>query len=97
MYKVMISYNMLPGKEQECQDSLANKIAPGLARLGFRFSDVWYTLYGNSPQILGGGTVKDVEEAQRIFQSDTWLDMKRQFEEITSDLQVKLVVGREEE
>jgi len=97
MYKVMISYNMQPGKEQECQDSLANKIAPGLARLGFRFSDVWFTIYGNSPQILGGGIVKDMDEAQRIFLSDAWQDMKKQFEQITNDLQVKLVLARGDE
>ncbi|MFN8445659.1 MAG: hypothetical protein U0175_33015 [Caldilineaceae bacterium] len=97
MYKVMISYNMQPGKEQECQDTLANKVAPGLARLGFRFSDVWFTIYGNSPQILGGGVVKDMDEARRIFLSDAWSELKEQMERVTNDLQVKLVVAREEE
>lgn len=97
MYKVMISYNMQPGKEQECQDTLANKVAPGLARLGFRFSDVWFTIYGNSPQILGGGVVKDMDEARRIFLSDAWSELKAQMERVTNDLQVKLVLAREEE
>lgn len=97
MYKVMISYNMQPGKEQECQDTLANKVAPGLARLGFRFSDVWLTIYGNSPQILGGGVVKDMDEARRIFLSDTWQDLKAQMERVTNDFAVKLVQAREEE
>lgn len=97
MYKVMISYNMQPGKEQECQDTLANKVAPGLARLGFRFSDVWFTIYGNSPQILGGGVVKDMDEARRIFLSDAWSELKEQMERVTNDLQVKLVLAREEE
>ena len=97
MYKVTISYNMQPGNEQECQDSLANKVAPGLARLGFRFSDVWFTIYGNSPQILGGGLVKDMDEARRIFLSDTWLELKTHMERITTDFQMKLVMAREEE
>lgn len=97
MYKVMISYNMQPGKEHECQDFLANKIAPGLGRLGFRFSDVWLTLWGRSPQILGGGTVKDVADAERIFLSDAWIEMKGQMERLTTDFQVKLVNAREEE
>lgn len=88
---------MQPGKEQECQDILANKIAPGLARLGFRFSDVWLTIYGNSPQILGGGVVKDLDEARNIFQSDSWDEMKRQMEKVTSNFEMKVVMAREEE
>ena len=72
MYKVTISYNMQPGKEQECQDSLANKVAPGLARLG-------------------------LDEARRIFLSDTWLELKTHMERITTDFQMKLVLAREEE
>ena len=50
MYKVLISYDMQKGKEQECQDYLVNKLAPGLARMGFQFADVWYTVWGNSPR-----------------------------------------------
>ncbi len=97
MYKITISYNMQPGKEQECQDFLANKIAPGLGRLGFRFSDVWFTIWGKSPQILGGGLVKDVDEAERIFLSDAWVELKKQMERLTTDLQIKLVNAHVEE
>ena len=52
MLKVLISYDMQTGKEQECQDYFVNKFAPGLAKMGFRISDVWYTMWGDAPQIL---------------------------------------------
>ena len=96
MLKVMISYNMQPGREQECQEYLIQKMAPGLEKLGFRFSDVWFTVWGKSPQILGGGMVKDADEAQRIFFSDAWGTMKRDMERITSNFNMKVVHARTE-
>jgi hypothetical protein len=89
--KIMISYDMRKGKEQECQDYLVNKLAPGLGRLGFRFSDVWYTIWGKSPQILGGGEVKDAEQAQEIFSSTTWERMVGDLEPLTENLRVRLL------
>jgi hypothetical protein len=94
MMKVLISYDMQKGKEQECQEYLVNKMAPGLGRLGFRFSDVWYTIWGKSPQILGGGEVKDVAQAQAIFRSEQWLRMEADMKRLTDNFKLRLVQSR---
>ena len=94
MVKVMISYDMQKGKEQECQEYLVNKLAPGLGRLGFRFSDVWYTIYGESPQILGGGEVRDISQAQEIFRSDSWEKMLSDLQPLTENFKIRVVRGR---
>lgn len=96
MIKVMISYDMQQGKEQECQEYLVNKLAPGLGRLGFRFSDVWYTIWGGTPQILGGGEVEDVDTAQEIFESDEWERMRRDLEPMTENFKIRVVRAREQ-
>lgn len=93
--KVLISYDMQEGKEQECQEYLVNKLAPGLGRLGFRFSDVWYTIWGKSPQILGGGEVKDQAQAQAIFNSDVWQRMAGELEPLTENFKLRLVNSRD--
>ncbi|MBV7330467.1 hypothetical protein KFU94_19920 [Chloroflexi bacterium TSY] len=74
MYQVQISYNWRDGKERECQEFLANKLAPGLAQLGFQFQDVQYTMWGNSPQIVGNGLVDTLSKAQEIFHSSASVD-----------------------
>lgn len=94
MLKVLISYDMQKGKEQECQEYLVNKLAPGLGRLGFRFSDVWYTIWGKSPQILGGGEVKDQAQAQTIFTSEAWRRMAGDMQGLTENFKLRLVEGR---
>lgn len=96
MVKVLISYDMMAGKEQEAQDYLIHKLAPGLARLGFRISDVQYTLWGNSPQILSGGEVENLEQAQRIFLSDTWERLERGMKTLTNNFKVRVVKSQHE-
>lgn len=92
--KILISYDMQKGKEQECQEYLVNKLAPGLGRLGFRFADVWYTIWGGSPQILGGGEVRDLSQAREIFHSDTWERMRTDLDPLTENFKLRVVSGR---
>lgn len=96
MVKVMISYDMQKGKEQECQDYLVNKLAPGLARMGFQFSDVWYTVWGGSPEILGGGEVDSLEKARTIFGSNTWERLSRGMEGLAENFKVRVVRAEDE-
>lgn len=91
MIKVLISYDMQSGKEQECQDYFVNKFAPGLAKMGFRISDVWYTMWGESPQILSGGIVDDVTRAQQIFQSNPWEKLVDGIEPMTQNFRIRFL------
>jgi hypothetical protein len=96
MYKILISYDMQKGKEQECQEYLVNKLAPGLARMGFQFSDVWYTVWGSSPEILGGGEVESLEKARTIFNSNTWERLARGMDGLSENLKVRVVRADDE-
>lgn len=91
MVKVTISYDMLEGKEQECQEFLVNRMAPALSELGFQVADVWYTVWGNSPQILSGGEVDTVEDALRIFESTEWTSITDDIEALTENFQVRFL------
>ena len=96
MYKVLISYDMQKGKEQECQEYLVNKLAPGLARMGFQFSDVWYTVWGSSPEILGGGEIDSIEKARNIFTSNTWERLAHGMEDLAENFRVRVVRAENE-
>jgi hypothetical protein len=94
MVKVMISYDMQEGREQEAQDYLVNKLAPGLAKLGFRLSDVMFTVWGNSPQITSAGELEDVETARTIFHSSDWRSLAEGMDELTTNLHVRVMSSR---
>lgn len=91
MLKVLISYDMQDGKEQECQEYLANRVAPTLSGLGFQVADVWYTVWGNSPQILSGGEVESLSEARRIFLSDEWRQIEEKLGDLVENYRVRVV------
>lgn len=95
MLKVKITYDMREGHEQEAQDYLVNKLAPGLAKLGVRVSDVWYTVWGNSPQITSGGEVEDLEKVRAIFSSREWGKLAEGMEELTKNFSVKVTRGKD--
>lgn len=92
-YKVMITYDMQEGREQECQEYLVNKLAPGLAKLGLRVSDVWYTVWGNSPQITSGGEIEDLDKARNIFHSSDWESLAAGMEDLATNFKVKVIRG----
>jgi hypothetical protein len=94
MLKVKISYDMREGREQECQEYLVNKLAPGLAKLGLRVSDVWYTVWGNSPQITSGGEVEDLDKARTILTSREWGRLAEGMEELTTNFRVQVTRGK---
>ena len=91
MVKVTISYDMLEGKEQECQEYLINRMAPALSELGFQITDVWYTVWGNPPQILSGGEIDDMDDARRIFESEEWAEIAENIEPLTENFQVRFL------
>lgn len=95
MLKVKITYDMREGREQEAQEYLVNKLAPGLAKLGIRVSDVWYTVWGGSPQITSGGEVEDLEKVRTIFSSSEWNKLAEGMEELTTNFKVHVTRGRE--
>ncbi len=91
MFKVMISYDMRDGREQEAQEYLVNKLAPGLAKLGFRVTDVLYTVWGAPPQITSGGEIDDLDKARAIFLSPEWEKLAAGMEELTQNFKVRVV------
>ena len=97
MLKVKITYDMREGREQECQDYLVNKLAPGLAKLGMRVSDVWYTVWGSSPQITGGGEMEDLDKVRSIFTSREWIRLAEGMEELTTNFRVQVTRGKSSE
>jgi hypothetical protein len=48
-------------------------------------------MWGNSPQILSGGTVEDIAQAQKIFQSNSWEKLADGMEALTENFRVRVV------
>lgn len=92
MVKVLLSYDMVHGREEECQRYVMQTLAPGLARLGFRITDAWYTLWGeDAPQILGGGLLQNTQEAERLIYSREWDSLIEGLDPFVENFRVRVV------
>ncbi len=49
--KLLMSWDILPNREQEYFEFVISDFIPDLKQLGIRPVDAWYTMYGDHPQI----------------------------------------------
>ncbi|MCP4541016.1 MAG: hypothetical protein GY832_28095 [Chloroflexi bacterium] len=91
MFKLLMSWNIRPGREDEYFEFVVREFGPGLIKMGVRPTDAWYTQYGNGPQILQGGIMEELEKLQRALASNEWLEMKKKLLVYVTDYNQKII------
>ena len=89
--KLVISYNMQPGKEEACQRYIVQEVGAVLNKFGFRFTEAWYTAWGNGPQIMGCGLLESAEVARELLNSDAWHKSIAGLQRYVTDLSVRAI------
>lgn len=70
--KVILTWDIKPGKEQFYYGFMVGDYLPKINNLGLELTDAWVTVYGNEPQILVGAVMPSVEAAQALVSSPDW-------------------------
>lgn len=91
MFKLLMFWNIRPGREGDYFEFVVREFGPGLIKLGVRPTDAWYTQYGDRPQIIHGGVVDDLESLQRALASDEWRSLKEKLLTYVTDYSQKIV------
>lgn len=91
MVKLLMGWNIVPGRENDYFDFVVQEFEPGLADLGLQTTDVWYTAYGDWPQIITGTVASDLETMRRILASEQWRRLKERLLEYVTDYQQKVI------
>lgn len=91
MVKLLMGWNILPGREREYFDFIVQDFEPGLAGLGLQTTDVWYTAYGDWPQIVTGTIASDLETMNKVLESEGWRELKSELLLYVSDYQQKII------
>ncbi len=91
MMKVLMSWDIRSGREAEYFEFAVKEFAPGLNRLGLQTSEVWYTLYGDCPQMLHGCVAEDLPTIQKILKTDEWRELITKLGEYVTDFHQKVV------
>jgi hypothetical protein len=72
MVKLLMQWDIKPGREQDFSEFMVRELAPKLMQLGVQPSEVLYTLWGKGPQILAIGVIESQEKAASVLNSAGW-------------------------
>lgn len=88
--KVIMTWDIIPGREQEYFEFVVRRFMPGVQKLGMALSDAWVTIYGDHPQILVGAVVPDKKKAERIISSEAWQNLNNRLLDYVQNYELKV-------
>lgn len=91
MMKLLMSWNIRPGREAEYFEFVVKEFAPKLMGLGLQPSEAWYTVYGDGPQILTGSVADDMRTIQNALSTSEWQELMDRLGEYVTDYHQKII------
>lgn len=92
--KLIMTWNILPGREQDYFEFVVRDFIPGMQRLGLEPSDAWYTLYGEQPQIIVAAQMQTLIDLNKVLESSDWQDLIKLLMDYVKDFEYKIVSAR---
>lgn len=92
--KLIMTWDILPGREQEYFEFVVRDFIPGVQRMGMEPSDAWFTMYGSQPQILAAIQMPSINSLNHVLDSSEWKDLTQQLLDYVDNLQYKVVQAR---
>lgn len=94
MVKLLMFWDIKPGREQAYFEFVVREFAPGLMRLGLQPTEAWYTIFGEGSQILTGGVTENMEDMRRFLNSEDWHALHEKLTNYVTNYQQKVVPAR---
>jgi hypothetical protein len=91
MVKLLMSWDIQSGNEAEYFQFVIQEFVPGLLRLGLQPTEVWFTAYGDCPQIQAGGLASDLGTMDKIIHGSDWVELRQKLEGFVSGYQQKVI------
>ena len=92
--KLLMSWNIVPGREQEYFEFVVREFMPEIQELGLEATEAWVTVFGDQPQILAAVRANDVAELRQIMLSQEWDGLTARLLDYVKDLEFKTVSDR---
>jgi hypothetical protein len=89
--KLLMTWDIIPGKEQEYFEFVVREFVPGMQGLGIQPTEAWYTTYGERPQILTGFTADDLAMIDAVLAMDEWSTLKDRLLDFVTNFEWKVV------
>jgi hypothetical protein len=92
--KLLMTWDIIPGREQEYFEFVVREFIPGIQQLGLEPTDAWVTVYGKQPQILTAIQAGSKETLDEILASHEWDSLLIRLEDYVDNLVSKTVLNK---
>jgi len=92
--KLLMTWDILPGREQEYFEFVVREFIPQIQKLGLEPTDAWFTVYGNQPQIMASVQSSNLSLLKRMLKSAEWDRLTKQLFDYVEDFKFKVVESR---
>jgi hypothetical protein len=92
--KLLMSWDILPGREQEYFEFVVREFIPEIQELGLEPTDAWVTVYGDQPQILSSAEVKSKDTLDGILSSVEWDQLLVKLNDYVENFEYKMVISK---
>ncbi len=89
--KVLMTWDIVPGREQEYFEFVVRELVPGMQRIGIQPTEAWFTQYGDQPQILTGGITDNLADMRKALTSTDWENLRDQLQDYVTNFSMKVV------
>jgi hypothetical protein len=89
--KLLMTWDIVPGREQEYFEFVVREFVPGMQRLGITPTEAWYTTYGKRPQILTGGIADTMQVMREALTTEDWDELRTKLMEFVTNFNFKVV------
>ncbi|HML23976.1 MAG TPA: hypothetical protein PKD09_20130 [Aggregatilinea sp.] len=93
MIKLLLTWDIKPGQDQEYFEFMVREFAPGITRLGLTPTEAWFAVYGECPQILMEGITDDLETMRKLLASEDWTTLYDKLLKYVDNYEQKVVRG----
>ncbi len=92
--KLLMTWDIMPGREQEYFEFVVRDFIPGLQKLGLEPSDAWFTMYGEKPQIMTSAQMPSLGALTQVLESQEWADLSKLLMDYVEDFKYKIIPAR---
>ena len=92
--KLMMTWDILPGREEEYFEFHIRQFVPTLEKLGLALNEAWLTVYGDSPRLMAEAVISNANKANQVLQSEQWDTLGTQLQDFVENFDYKVIPAR---
>ncbi len=91
MMKLLLSWDIKQGRDQEYFEFMVREFAPGINRMGLTPTEAWLAVYGEGPQIMMEAVGDNIAAVRNMLDDPEWTVLHDKLMEFVENYDYKIV------